>query len=584
MPAEHFISSEQIEGGGPDKSRPQPSLAELEARHAAEQELRANIAAEEAAAQEREWPPKAEADLLAELDDFAGPTDPDSTEKESADEMDLDDLFADLDDMDAKSADPSILHEGDTGLKAGDDDLADLFGELDALEADEADPDARRQEVLTWVEVTFPTLQPPEKAADFCCQYEEERKANRPDYDVQKDPHIEEEIRRKFLVTETAQTKVAVEAASTSDAWNEADLGRQDRVEAKQDAIEEISSLDDLIEPYNKMLPRLGQIKTLQALMEQTDSPEIKGRLAAILATFDKVRSVVSEGAQPEMERIFNAAPLNLSGASVVDAFVPILAAVDASETLPAETKAAIREAVYGEHYVRTGGDVRESATAMTTNENGETVPVYTVDSPRSIRPGVSAYSETGDEVLVRLNLPGHPPVTREVTGWSNDDIGLLTEAMGFAAGLEEYGVTGFVEDIYKIDFNVLGDSAFDRDSLRDIRQMISAMVGSFEGYDGDIFDVREKIGLIRHQARLLSEEDTAYGTENSREDTLRSARKLGLRNEDGELNFAVLKEFGRYSQETYLSEDASHADLHARLYGLFPEFLAEPDSENTDL
>lgn len=581
MPAEQFSGPEQQNAPkrqGAAEPLSAEALAQMAQQRRAEQSA---LAQAEAARQQQEWPPKVQDELLAQLDEMDSPARVDESQAD-------DDLLGDM------------LDGLDAPRDAAPDDLDGLFDDLgDESETVAITPEARVAALEAWIVEELPDCRPADVAAGLCFDYEQSVLSADPEYDVMADDGIAEELKRKLGIStntakadametvlaepetmeaQTQETQIVGDARE-DEAATQIDLAETQSETAitETETSERIDSLSDLIAPYNEMLPRLGQVETLRTLMTQTDSPEIKGRLAAIIATLDRVRQVVPTTAQSEITRIFDSVSLNLAGASVLDSFMPVLAAVDRSETLPAEAKAAIREAIYGEHYDRTGGDVRESATATTTNENGETVPVYTADNPKPVRPGVSAYSETGDEVLVRLDLPGHPPVTREVTGWSNDDIGLLAEAMGFAAGLEQYGVTGFVEDIYKMDFNVLGDSAFDRDSLRDIRQMISAMVGSFEGYDGDIFDVREKIGLIRHQARLLSDEDTAYGTENSREDTMRSARKLGLRNEDGELNFAVLKEFGRFAQETYLSEDATHADAQARLYGLFPEFVEVP-------
>ena len=139
--------------------------------------------------------------------------------------------------------------------------------------------------------------------------------------------------------------------------------------------------------------------------------------------------------------------------------------------------------------------------------------------------------------------------------------------------------MTSVVEDVYKIDFGLLNQTVFDRASVTRIRQVISAMVGTFEGYDGDIFDVREKEGLLRYQMRLLSGRETATGWEDDREGTFKNLQRLGLHDAEGRLNFPVLKAFGDIAQRTYLSAELDQPALRETLHRQFPGDVEAPQT-----
>ncbi len=151
--------------------------------------------------------------------------------------------------------------------------------------------------------------------------------------------------------------------------------------------------------------------------------------------------------------------------------------------------------------------DVRKLAQhtkPFTDPKTGEIVERYTYDSPDNMaefRPGVGTY--TKGERMMLSSIAGH--VTKDVTGLSDTDIGFMAEVMGFHAAAEYFGATGFVESLGRIQFSALGSDAFSPAKVRQMRSIISALVGGFEGYDGDIFDAREKMGLIRTQMELLS-------------------------------------------------------------------------------
>jgi hypothetical protein len=202
--------------------------------------------------------------------------------------------------------------------------------------------------------------------------------------------------------------------------------------------------------------------------------------------------------------------------------------------------------------------------------ETGEPTAVYTEDHKAEVVPGVFTYTETGANVTLELNTGNHHRII-DVTGMDGMTIGLLAEAMGFFAGTEALGATSFVESIYKVDFSLLGESAFDPFTLISMRQKLTYMVGGGEGYDGDIFDPRDKAGLIRDQMRVISPTGTALGWENDHASTQARVKALGLD------NMTVLEEFGRYTQLNYMSGAMTPEGLHAHLFAKFSGLVEEP-------
>ena len=405
---------------------------------------------------------------------------------------------------------------------AGEGDGFDDFLAEDMPPESPEDPETRLAELSEWIAARFPDLKPYEAAARFCFENERED----PTYRVEDDANLEADI-KTHLELERRTERNAIEAG-IEDFSGSTEVQRA--LNKRETRIIETRSQATLAVRYSELLAETGDNRlTIHQLLAETDNPAHQKKLTTLLKTFEAIDAVVPVADQPAIGRIMAATPLNLAGASSIEAFAPVLRAMDAAPEVSEAGKIAVREAVYGQRYINTGSELRDTATAVRIDpQTGKSIPCHTAEKPHPVRPGVDTYTETGDEVLVRLSLPGHPPIVRDVTGWANDEIGLLSEAMGFAAGLEAFGATGAVEDIYKIDFSVLGDSAFDRASVREIRQMMSAMIGAFEGYDGDIFDVRHKKGLIRYQMRLLSGQDSASGWENDRQGTFGQPAQVG--------------------------------------------------------
>ena len=213
------------------------------------------------------------------------------------------------------------------------------------------------------------------------------------------------------------------------------------------------------------------------------------------------------------------------------------------------------------------------------TDENGREVPRFTEDNKREFRKGVSGYVEGHGRQMIEARAGDHI-VTKDVTGWSGEDVGFLIEATHMWNMYDSFGVTGFIEDVYKIDFSILGDgNAFDPIQITHLRQVLSHLTGGFEGYDGDIAHLTEHKTLIQNQSRLLSETQTALGFENDRSGTTKVLRRIGLEDEKGNPNMEVIKSFGDYTKEHYGTGALDQLRLVKHLNRLHPE-LVKPLSE----
>jgi len=75
--------------------------------------------------------------------------------------------------------------------------------------------------------------------------------------------------------------------------------------------------------------------------------------------------------------------------------------------------------------------------------------------------------------IIEPTKVGNHPAVTKDVSGWSGEDIGLLIQVMHYWNMTESYGTTGFVENIYKIDFSILDSGeVFDPLTVNRFRQV----------------------------------------------------------------------------------------------------------------
>jgi len=309
--------------------------------------------------------------------------------------------------------------------------------------------------------------------------------------------------------------------------------------------------------------------------LEITESirSELIARFDQIEATLASMSSVFDDPAsQSEFQTIVSNTLINFSAPNLMATFAPIIEQVEASETFTSEQKFKLRAIV-------TGTDAQNSLKHTVTNKSGEIVPLFTEENKREFRKGVSGYIEGHDRQMIEARA-GNRMITKDVTGWSGEDVGLLIEATHMWNMYDSFGVTGFIEDVYKIDFSIVGDdSAFDPIQITHVRQVLSYLTGSFEGYDGDITNLSEHKTLIQNQSRLLAETQTAFGYENDRSGTNKVLRRIGMESEKGNPNMEVIKAFGNYTREHYGSGAPDQLRLVENLNRLHPA-LVKPLSD----
>jgi len=254
---------------------------------------------------------------------------------------------------------------------------------------------------------------------------------------------------------------------------------------------------------------------------------------------------------QEAFQQIVNSSVIDLGNSSLSQAFTPIIKQVEMSGVFTDIDKRRLRMIV-------TGSEVQDVLSEKM--KDGEYI--HTEKNKRPIRSGVEGYTEPSGRQIIEAKAGQHI-VTKDVSGWSGEDVGWLVELMHYWNVTENNGTTGFVENIYQVDFSILGSGgAFDPLTVKKFQQIISHMMGGFAGYDGDMENFEEQQKLIQNQSRLLSETQTAFGWENDQAGTSRVLKRLGIWNEDGHPNMDVIRSFGDYTQRYYASGSLSQVDL----------------------
>jgi len=310
-------------------------------------------------------------------------------------------------------------------------------------------------------------------------------------------------------------------------------------------------------------------LKTARAALEghpQLQTPEAQEiafkKINQVEAMLAEMRGVFTDPeGEAAFEQILATSSINLAADNLGQTFAPVLAQVEASDAISHMDKTRLRMIV-------TGSEVQDVLSEKT--ETGEYV--HNENNKRPIRSGVEGYTEPSGRQIIEAKAGDHT-VTKDVSGWSGEDVGLLVELMHYWNVTESNGTTGFVENIYQVDFSVLDSGgAFDPLTVKKFQQIISHMTGGFAGYDGDMENFEEKQQLIQNQSRLLSDTQTAFGWENNQAGTSKVLKRLGVWNEDGHPNMDVIKSFGDYTQRYYAAGTPDQVDLVDYLHQQNPE------------
>ena len=347
------------------------------------------------------------------------------------------------------------------------------------------------------------------------------------------------EGREAMLVEEKAKT-TDLERLKTKKQNEEASEYKKEDEKA-----EDLATIEGLQDRFNELKSSKGTIGALRELLGEdgVKTPEMRRIVQRAIGTAEALINAVP-GKPQIVNRLLDQSNLNFAGKSPMKMFAGFLTAAENSQDLTDDEKATIKRVLgQSEKDFNTGADAVKIAKTKIQEIDPETGEVisehYKHDSPENmahLRPGIGTYMQ-GDRMML---VDEHGEFSRDVTGYSEEDIGLLAEVLDFHQAVEEQGATSFVEGLTQIHFNVLNSQAFDRQKIREMRQVISSLVGGFEGYDGDVFDPREKAGLIQHQMRALSPDDQALSWHVDEEGTADIMHKLGL-HQDGKPNYDVI-------------------------------------------
>ncbi len=160
-------------------------------------------------------------------------------------------------------------------------------------------------------------------------------------------------------------------------------------------------------------------------------------------AMLDEMSAVFSdEPSKAAFKDIINHTTFDFNAATPSQEFSEVMVTIETSAEFTNDQKIRLRQVVTGSH-------VQDVLSATITNESGNRVPLYTEKHLRELRSGVTGYAHNNGRQIIEGRAGSHL-VTKDVSGWSGDNVGLLIEAMHIWNALDGFGVTGFVENVYK--------------------------------------------------------------------------------------------------------------------------------------
>lgn len=254
-------------------------------------------------------------------------------------------------------------------------------------------------------------------------------------------------------------------------------------------------------------------------------------------------------GKEEAITRVINQSSINLAAASFAGSFTDLMAkAENSGEFTDAEIAAMHRAIERQVGIMETGSQVQSELSRMRPGEDGQPVPAHPEDDPLAFWLNVVGFAEPDGRHMLRATTVHGERVILNVTGWSGADIGRASELLQLWAMTENEGQTDFLTSITKL--NWAESAAVDPLSLQQASQIVSALLGGGEGHDGDIFDGRDAIGLIRWQAELMNQDHAAARGHRDAARTAEALAALGIKDRDGRIDLDQLRAFGAYSRD----------------------------------
>jgi hypothetical protein len=349
------------------------------------------------------------------------------------------------------------------------------------------------------------------------------------------------------VVLETASQSLAAESTELPPAIETETTTKAANIERNETAQVELEALQ--VE-FLALKSEIGTEAALRQILNKATIPEAQQHIRAVLGTVSLLRSALPNK-DAALTRLLNAAPINLGAVSVAASFASVLSAAETSPDFTSADVATMRQIIdTQEIYVRTGTQVQTELGQTQTDENGQTVPSHPEDDPLKFRLNVVGFTEPdGTQKLRAMTVHGER-VTLDITGWSGADIGRASELLQLCAMTENEGQTDYLTSLTKLKWT--GTTTIDPFQLQHAAQVVSAILGGSEGHDGDIFDGKDALGMIRWQAQLANQKGGTVRGNRDVDRTNDALVDLGIRDKDGNLNLDALKAFGEYSRDNW--------------------------------
>ncbi|MDJ0627604.1 MAG: hypothetical protein QNJ44_05045 [Rhodobacter sp.] len=310
-----------------------------------------------------------------------------------------------------------------------------------------------------------------------------------------------------------------------------------------------------------------GAAGALRQVVAQAKSPETKQHLNAILS-----RVALLQIALPDkpgvVNRLLNTTGLKLAAATVAGSFIDFMAAAESDEDLSDADRTVLRNIIRREErYARDGTDVQDELRQTLTTPDGKTVPAHPEDQPYQFREQVQGFARADGSQHLRAVTTHGERVTLDITGWPAADVGRASELLQLWAMTENEGQTGYLTALTKLNWS--GTAQIDPIALLQASQVVSALLGHGEGHDGDIFDGRETLGMIRWQAQLANQTGATLRGIRDEGRTHDALIGLGIRDEKGNLDLDVLRAFGDFSRDHWMTAPKFDAvQMHLAKFG----------------
>lgn len=318
----------------------------------------------------------------------------------------------------------------------------------------------------------------------------------------------------------------------------------------------DLETVQDLQSQFDTLKAQHGTRGALALLLEPgiLKTAAMRALVKRALKTVDALTTALP-GKANVVADLLNHAGLKLGASSPAIMFGGFMGAVETSPDLTEADKETLRNVIFNEQAIETGRDVRvQTLTTVTDPETGDEVAAYPPDNPRQIRPGVMSYTETGTNVVLRFDGGTEPPQTYDVTGWTDGQIGMLTETLSFDRALRDAGLKVLSDLI--IDHDLLGqDAPLDQTDIKVFRRVFQALLGPTDSTGGHIFDPTRHRNLLRYTAKLLA-------PAHEQTDPHLPLRLLGLLDEQNQLGFGQLQRVGTFARTSIGLGHASQADL----------------------